>query len=202
MLEYMRSEYDNDICIIAGNVATAKAASDLKLWGADIVKCGIGPGGPCETRKNTGVGVPQLKALREIRLGCPHLPIIADGGIKHNGDIPKALKYANAVMVGSLISGTSETPGHVCQNENGEYYKVYGGSASGERKVENGKSNEFVEGIIKIVPFRGKVKYILRKAKDSLRSSMSYSGTGDLPTFRKKSVMVDIGSGAQAESKI
>ena len=215
MIEYIRgfeekeieSQDDDDydyykICIIAGNVATYRGAKDLKEWGADIIKIGIGPGSVCETRKNTGVGVPQLKALREIRRHLPELPLIADGGIKHNGDIPKALKYANACMVGSLIAGTSETPGHVYQNDKGEFYKVYGGSASGERKVENGRDNSFVEGVIKLVPFRGKVKFILRKAKDCIRSSMSYSGAGDLTTFKHKSILIDMGSGAKQESKI
>jgi IMP dehydrogenase len=156
----------------------------------------------CETRKNTGVGVPQLKAIRDIRRIHAKVPIIADGGIKHYGDVPKALKYANGVMVGSMIAGTSETPGHVYKNDKGEFYKVYGGSASGERKVENGGDNSFVEGVIKIVPFKGKVKYIIYGVKDAIRSSMSYSGAPDLKTFRERAIMFDIGSGGKSESKI
>jgi IMP dehydrogenase/GMP reductase len=202
MIQYMRDSVGEAICIVAGNVATSEAATALKEWGADIIKVGIGPGSVCETRKNTGVGVPQLKAIRVIRRALPNTPLIADGGIKHNGDLPKALKYANAVMVGSLVAGTSETPGHVYQNDQGEFYKVYGGSASGERKVENGGNNSFVEGVIKLVPFKGKVKYILRKANDAIRSSMSYSGVADLSTFRSESVLEDIGSGGKSESKL
>lgn len=202
ILSHMRMFAGDKICIIAGNVATVEGAEDLYTWGADIIKVGIGPGAVCITRKNTGVGVPQLKAIRNINREMPHIPIISDGGIKDYGDIPKALKYANAVMVGSLIAGTSETPGHVYQNDQGEYYKVYGGSASGERKVENGGSNAFVEGVVKIVPFKGKVKYILRKAQDSIQSSMSYSGAENMEIFRKKSILADISSGARQESKI
>jgi IMP dehydrogenase len=203
MIEFMRNAiYGKDICIIAGNVATEQAAGALKEWGADIVKIGIGPGSVCETRKNTGVGVPQLKAIRAIRNAYPDLPTIADGGIKYYGDLPKALKYSNAVMVGSLIAGTTETPGHVYQNDKGEFYKVYGGSASGERKVENGGNNSFVEGVIKLVPFRGKVKYIIHKSSDSIRSSMSYSGANNLEEFRSKAIMADIGSGGRTESKL
>ena len=203
MIQYIRdNDKVGDICIIAGNVATVEGAIDLKNWGADIVKTGIGPGSRCETRKNTGVGVPQLKAIREIRMACPDLPIISDGGIKYCGDIPKALKYANAVMVGSFIAGTSETPGNVYQNDREEFYKVYGGSASGERKVENGKEHSFIEGMVKEVPFRGKVKFILRKAKNCIQSSLSYSGCKDLTTFRDKAILVDIGSGAKNESKL
>lgn len=202
ILNHMRMFAGDKICIIAGNVATVEGAKDLYAWGADIVKAGIGPGNVCVTRKNTGVGVPQLQAIRSINKELPHIPIISDGGIQHYGDIPKALKYANAVMVGSLIAGTSETPGHVYQNDQGEYYKVYGGSASGERKVENGGDNSFVEGVVKIVPFKGKVKYILRKAQHSIQSSMSYSGAEKMETFRKKSILADISSGARQESKI
>jgi len=202
ILTHMREFGGKKICIIAGNVATVEGAKALSDWGADIVKVGIGPGEVCITRKNTGVGVPQLKAIRSIKQALPYLPIISDGGIKHYGDIPKALKYANAVMVGSLIAGTSDTPGHVYQNEQGEYYKVYGGSASGERKVENGGDNSFVEGVVKIVPFKGKVKYILRKAQDSISSSMSYSGARTMEIFREKSILADISSGARQESKI
>ena len=202
MLQYIRGEYGDELCLIAGNVATSEGARALMSWGADIVKVGIGPGSACETRKNTGAGVPQLRAIRNVRKGNPNAIIISDGGIKHNGDIPKALKYANAVMVGSFIAGTSETPGHVYQNDKGEFYKVYGGSASGERKVENGRKNAFVEGVVKIVPFRGKVKFILRKSKDCIQSSFSYSGSRNLPDFMEDAILEDIGSGGKQESKI
>jgi IMP dehydrogenase len=202
MIEFMRGVAGKEICIIAGNIATVEAAKDLISWGANIIKVGIGPGNACMTRRNTGVGVPQLKAIREIRKKIPDCYIISDGGIKYSGDIPKALKYANAVMVGSLIAGTSETPGMVYENENGEHYKVYGGSASGERKVESGGNNSFVEGVVKIVKFQGKVKYILKKAKESLQSCMSYCGSHDLDEFREKAILVDIGSGAKSESKL
>ena len=92
--------------------------------------------------------------------------------------------------------------GNVYQNDKEEFYKVYGGSASGERKVENGREHSFIEGMVKEVPFRGKVKFILRKAKNCIQSSLSYSGCQDLTTFRKKAILVDIGSGAKNESKL
>jgi len=202
MLDYMRKKAGDEICIIAGNVATTSGAKDLKEWGADIIKIGIGPGSCCVTRRNTGVGVPQLKAIRDINHECPDILIISDGGIKHYGDIPKALKYSNAVMLGSLLAGTSETPGHVYENEEEEHYKVYGGSSSGERKIENGRDNAFIEGVVKTVKFKGKVKYILRKAKESLQSSMSYSGANNLALFRKMAILEDIGSGAKSESRL
>ena len=190
------------ICIIAGNIATVQAAKDLTEWGADIVKVGIGPGGVCMTRKNTGVGVPQLHALAEIRGACPNIKMIADGGIKSTGDIAKALKYANAVMLGSFLAGTSETPGDVFESPDGQYYKVYGGSASGERKVQNGQSHKHVEGVVKMVPFRGKVKYILRKIGENLQSSFSYSGATNLREFQEKAILREISGSAKQESKL
>lgn len=202
MIEWVRTMYSPSICIIAGNVATAKGAKDLIEWGADIIKVGIGPGDVCMTRKNTGVGVPQLHALKEIREANPDIKMIADGGIKSTGDIAKALKYANAVMIGSFIAGTSETPGHVYENPDGKYYKVYGGSASGERKVQNGQSHKHVEGIVKMVDFRGKVKYILRKIKENLQSAFSYSGANNLAEFQQKAVLREISGGAKQESKL
>jgi len=105
-------------------------------------------------------------------------------------------------MVGSLIAGTSETPGHVYENEDGEHYKVYGGSASGERKVDNGGQNAFVEGVVKTVKFKGKAKYILQKAKESIQTCISYSGADNLEDFRYVSVLVDISSGSKSESKL
>jgi len=202
MIGYMREQAGNSICIIAGNVATPKGAIDLSRWGANIIKVGIGPGGSCVTRRNTGVGVPQLKAIANIREAFPDVVMISDGGVKNYGDIPKALKYANAVMVGSMIAGTSETPGHVYENEEGEHYKVYGGSASGERKTENGGKNAFVEGVVKMVKFKGKVKYILRTARESTQTSLSYAGCDNLSTFRHDSVLEKIGSGAKSESRL
>jgi IMP dehydrogenase len=202
MISWIRGKCFNTVCIIAGNVATPQGARDLVEWGADIVKIGIGPGDVCMTRKNTGVGVPQLYALKEIRNTCPNIVMIADGGIKSTGDIAKALKYANAVMVGSFIAGTSETPGHVYENPEGQYYKVYGGSASGERKVQNGQHHKHVEGIVKMVPFRGKAKFILRKIKENLQSAFSYSGAMTLPEFQNKAILKEISGGAKQESKL
>ena len=203
MIHWIRRTFSvsDQPCIIAGNIATSKAAKDLTEWGADIVKVGLGSGEVCMTRKNTGVGVPQLHALKEIREKNPYIKMIADGGIKSTGDIAKALKYANAVMLGSFLAGTSETPGHVYETPEGQYYKVYGGSASGERKVQNGQNNKHVEGVVKMVPFRGKVKYILRKIKENLQSSFSFSGANNLIEFQNKSVLKEISSGAKQESK-
>lgn len=190
------------LTIIAGNIATPEAYNDLCDWGADVVKVGIGPGSACATRKNTGVGVPQLYALEMINDALLHHPqpasIIADGGLSYVGDIAKALKYADAVMLGSMFSGTSESPGHVFRNEQGDHYKVYGGSASGENKGEN----KFVEGVMKTVRFKGKVKYIIREIEDGLKSAFSYVGVNNLLDFQTKCEFINISDGARTESKL
>jgi IMP dehydrogenase len=202
MVKFIRNNSNEDLSLIGGNIATAEAAKDLLDWGVGILKVGIGPGGVCQTRTNTGVGVPQLSAIEEIRTAFPNSIIISDGGIKTSGCICKAMKYANAVMVGSYISGTTETPGKVYKNMDGKYYKTYGGSASGENKIGNGAENSFVEGVVKTVDFRGHVKYILQEIKEALQSSFSYSGSFCLKEFQEKSVLIQISGGGKQESKI
>lgn len=205
MIEWIRKQ-KGDKYIIAGNVATAEGAIALAEWGADCVKVGIGPGRACFTRRNTGIGVPQLYALQVISEGLDHAgfntKIIADGGITSVGDIAKALKYADAVMIGSFISGTIETPGKVFKDENGQYYKVYSGSASGENKDNNGQPTDFVEGVSIKVPFRGHVKYILREVRDGLRSAFAYVGAKNMKEFKEKCEFIEISGGGKTESKI
>lgn len=188
-----------NITLIAGNIASPDAYYDMADWGADVVKVGIGPSPICKTRVQTGVGVPQLWALEQIHLqkmGMERRPhIIADGGIKYVGDIAKALKYADAVMVGSFIAGTSETPGHVFKDDSGSFYKIYQGSASGENKGKN----LFVEGVTKQVPFRGKVKYFFREITDGLQSSFSYVGATNLKEFKNKCEFVRTSGSGSSE---
>lgn len=190
------------INLIAGNIATPEAYLDMILWGADAVKVGIGPGSKCTTRRNTGVGVPQLYALERIYNASINHPssvsIIADGGIGYVGDIAKALKFADAVMIGSAISGTAETPGSVFRNEENEFYKVYGGSASGENKG----TNQFVEGVVKTVKFKGKVKYILHEIEQGLQSAFSYVGARTHLEYQAYCKFNHISVGAQKESRM
>ena len=208
MLQWIKAKklVNQGLFLIAGNVATGEGALSLARAGADCIKVGIGPGRACTTRKNTGVGVPQLTALQwvsaaldDAQMDCS---IIADGGIKSIGDIAKALKYADAVMLGSFVSGTIETPGKVFRDENDQYYKVYQGSASGENKEDNGQPTDFVEGIAIKVPFRGHVKYILREIGDGLRSCFSYVGARTMSEFRLNCDFVEISGGGKSESKL
>tara|TARA_R110000824_G_scaffold12226_7_gene53576 strand:- start:9268 stop:10368 length:1101 start_codon:yes stop_codon:yes gene_type:complete len=196
----------SELVIMAGNVASYMGAKDLIKWGADIIKVGVGPGAVCQTRKNTGAGIPQLHALMEAKKAVSEayreVKIVADGGLTCSGDIAKALKFADAVMLGSMLSGTSETPGHVFKNTDDQFYKVYGGSASGERKVGSGGNNSFVEGVVKTCPFRGKVKFILRDIHQCLQSSFSYSGADNLKDFQEGSALVKISHGGRVESKL
>lgn len=208
MIEFIREREGEAPYIISGNIATPEAYVDMVDWGTSCVKVGIGPGSMCATRQNTGVGVPQLSALCRIFDAAKwnstkrNVKIIADGGIKSNGDIGKALKYADAVMVGSFIAGTSETPGMVFENAKGEYYKVFGGSASAENKVNAKAANAHVEGVMSTVPLRGHVKYILRKTHQNLQSCFSYSGARNLKELREKSEFVFLTGSGKQESKL
>lgn len=206
MLNWIKSKQLTDICIIAGNVATGPATYDLTDWGATVIKAGIGPGFACSTRKNCGVGVPQLTALRDCRneIYIQHLPVklISDGGIKYVGDIPKALKYADGVMMGKFFAGTTETPGPVFKNAKDEFYKVYQGSASGENKYSTGKTVDYIEGIATEVPFRGHVRYILKSIQDGIQSAFSYVGANNLKEFQENCEFVQISENGSNESKL
>lgn len=196
-----------DIYIIAGNVATGEACYDLADWGANSIKVGIGGGKMCTTRIQSGIGVPQLHAIMEAyeefkRQGIKNTKIISDGGINHTGDITKALKYCDAVMVGSYLSGCTENPGQVFKGPSGQLYKVYAGSASGENKSSNGQTADYIEGIASQVPFRGHVKYILQSAKEGIQSGFSYVGAKNLSEFKENCEFIIISDGGRMESKL
>lgn len=203
----------NKLSIIAGNIATAAGACRLAEWGADVIKVGVGPGSVCTTRQRTGVGTPQLYALRTIRdaldknTAFNNVKVIADGGITTVGDIAKALKYSDAVMLGSALAGTTETPGRVFPTPgttlvNRTYYKVLAGSASAEHKNRSGQASQFVEGEVRTVPFKGHVKYILQEVREGLQSSCSYVGAFNLKEFQHKCEFVEITPAGRVESKI
>lgn len=163
----------------------------------------------CRTRSNTGVGKPQFSALQEVHdvlKDILTIGIISDGGIQNAGDIPKALIYADAVMIGAVLAGTIETPGNVYPEPgtnliNRQYYKMYGGSASAENKEKNGQESRFVEGERKKVPFKGHAKYLLREIEDGLKSALSYSGAENLKEYKEKVKWYMISDGGKRESK-
>jgi IMP dehydrogenase len=202
MIKFLRDKFGNEICIIGGNITTASSAIDLIDWGADIVKVGIGSGSVCTTRHETGVGMPLLFALKTIREAVPDIKMIADGGIKHVGDIAKALVYADACMLGAMLSATTETPGNVFQDMNGERFKLYFGSASSINKIESGQNDEYIEGTYKHVNYKGSVENIIKRIKNGLQSSFSFVGASNIEEFKKNAEFINISAGGMKGSKL
>lgn len=180
---------DPYIDVIAGNIATAKAAEDLIAWGADGLRVGVGGGSLCTTRIKTGFGVPNVSCLEAI-CEIAEVPVMADGGIRSSGDIAKALAIgASTVMVGSLIAGTEEAPGSIIEKPNG-LYKRYRGAASLETKVVHGQEARNVEGESTVIPYKGGVKYIVEGLLDGVRSALSYAGASSLDYYAPNYVQV------------
>jgi len=176
-----------DAFVIAGNVATPEAVIDLENWGADATKVGIGPGKVCITRLKTGFGTGgwQLSALK----WCARVatkPIIADGGIRHHGDIAKSVRFGAAmVMVGSLFAGHEESPGRTVEVD-GVLHKEYYGSASDFNKGEY----KHVEGKRILEPVKGRLGDTLREMREDLQSSISYAGGRALADLRRVNYVI------------
>lgn len=194
----LKKSLPNHVDIIAGNIASAKAAQDLEAWGADGLRVGVGGGSLCTTRIKTGFGVPNVSCLQQI-IAVASIPIMADGGIKTSGDIAKALALgSHCVMLGSLIAGTKEAPGQVIEKPNG-LYKRYRGAASLETKTVHGQEQRNVEGESTVIPFKGGVKFVIAGLLDGVRSALSYGGANNLKEFRPEFVIVT--NAGQAEAK-
>ena len=199
-----------DAQLIAGNVATAAGARALLDRGVNAVKVGVGPGSICTTRVVTGVGVPQLTAIMEAVRGVEdRVPVIADGGIRFSGDIVKALAAgASAVMMGSLLAGTEESPGESFLLEGRRFKTVRGmGSlsameqGSGDRYFQEDNQRKFVpEGIEGRVPYKGPATDVLYQLIGGLRSGMGYCGVADLTHLRRDVRFTRITSGGLRES--
>lgn len=199
--------------LIAGNVATAEATKALIKAGADAVKVGIGPGSICTTRVVAGVGVPQITAIIHCAKAAKDagIPIIADGGIKQTGDIAKAIVAgADAVMIGSLLAGTEESPGEEVLYE-GRRYKVYRGMGSlpamkkGSKDRyfqddENDTSKLVPEGIEGRVPFKGKVRDVVYQMVGGLRAAMGYCGAADIHTMKSAAQFIKMTNAGLRES--
>ena len=198
------------ITLVAGNVATAGATEALIKAGADVVKVGIGPGSICTTRIVAGIGVPQLTAIMDCAEVADKLGkrIIADGGIKYSGDIVKALAAGgSAVMVGSLLAGTLESPGEV-ELYQGRSYKVYRGmgslgamaAVSNDRYFQENARKFVPEGVEGRVPYRGSVAEIIYQMKGGLRAGMGYCGKATIEELRTSSEFVRITNASLVES--
>ena len=189
MIEWCKENLDDNVDIIAGNIATKEAAQDLESWGADGLRVGIGGGSLCTTRVKTGFGVPNVSCLEDV-ISVAKTPVMADGGIRSSGDISKALSLgASSVMLGSLIAGTDEAPGHILETTKG-LYKRYRGSASLETKVANGQQTRNVEGESTTIPYKGGVRFIVNGLLDGVKSALSYGGASSLKEFRPPYVVV------------
>lgn len=188
MLRKAKAKYP-EMDFVAGNIATAEAASDLVLAGADAVKVGIGPGSICTTRVIAGVGVPQLSAIYNVAKAIHDtgVPIIADGGIRYSGDIVKALAAgAHSIMAGGLFAGVEESPGETILYQ-GRKFKAYRGMGSLEAMQKGSKDRYFQdmeedikklvpEGIAARVPFKGTLDEVLYQLMGGLRAGMGYCG--------------------------
>ena len=203
-------------CVLcAGNIATGKAAKFLADSGVDIVKVGIGPGSICTTRLVTGIGVPQLSAVLQVKKALKNYKtrIISDGGIKFSGDIAKAIAAgADAVMIGSLFSGTTESPGKIFKQK-GKLFKNFRGMGSvgamsigsadryHQKKFKN-VSKYVPEGVEGIVKFKGPVNKIIYNLIGGLKSSMGYLGAKTIKDLQKKGEFVKITKAGFYESMV
>ena len=213
-IKEIRDHYPNQT-LIAGNVATGDGTRALFDAGVDIVKVGIGPGSICTTRVVAGVGVPQITAIYDAATAAKEYgkPIIADGGIKYSGDIVKALAAGgNAVMLGSMFSGTTEAPGEVFE-DNGKKYKAYRGMGSvGAMAQAHGSSDRYFQGGVneanKLVPegiearvaYKGDVADIIFQLVGGLRSGMGYCGAANIQALIDNAQFVQISNAGLRES--
>lgn len=210
----IRAKFPN-INLIAGNVATAAGTRALYDAGVDVVKVGIGPGSICTTRVVAGVGVPQITAIYDAANVAREYgkTIIADGGIKYSGDIVKALAAGgNAVMLGSMFSGTHETPGQIFEKK-GQKFKAYRGMGSvGAMSQAHGSSDRYFQGGVneanKLVPegveacvtYKGYVKEVIFQLIGGLRAGMGYVGAPDLAALIENAQFVRITNAGLVES--
>jgi IMP dehydrogenase len=194
----LREKFDENILIIAGNVATYAGADYLAAAGADVIKVGIGAGSVCTTRIKTGFGVPQLSAIQECRKVDRML--ISDGGVRHPADAVKALAAgADFVMLGGILAGTNETPGQIIEKTGpgGKAYQVkqFRGMASREAQEDfMGSMSEWktAEGIAIEVRCRGSVKDIIQDLMGGLRSGMTYCGASTIKDLQRKAQFMEI----------
>ena len=209
MLRKVKNKYP-EIDFVAGNIATAEAASDLVLAGADAVKVGIGPGSICTTRVIAGVGIPQLSAIYNVSKAIKKtgVPVIADGGIRYSGDIVKALAAgAHCIMAGSLFAGVDESPGDTILYQ-GRKFKSYRGMGSVEAMQSGSKDRYFQdveddikklvpEGIVARVPYKGSLYEVLHQLTGGIRAGMGYCGTSNIEKLQHAKFIRVTNSGIQ-----
>lgn len=210
VISHLREALGDRIPVVAGNVVTAEGAKDLCDAGASAVKVGVGPGSICTTRIISGVGMAQFSAVREVANVCRArgVSVIADGGIRYSGDIVKALAGgADLIMIGSLLAGTSESPGNMVKWQ-GRTFKEYRGmgslkamrKGSGDRYGQNSSGKLVPEGVEARVPYKGPLAEVVFQLMGGLRSGMGYVGATCLEELRQKARFVRITAGGLKES--
>ena len=189
----------------SGNIATKEAAHRYINAGVNVLKVGIGPGSACTTRVVSGVGVPQATAIQEVKSVVDEyrelleVHILADGGIKSSGDIVKAIALgADAVIIGNLFAGTSETPGEVYESNHKGYFKRYRGMASREALEESDKRIR-VEGVAGMVPFKGSVKYTFNELVEGIKTGFAYTGSRNILEFKERAQIIKISNAGVIE---
>ena len=215
IVKKIRNESD-EVTLVAGNIATEQAASELAKLKVDAIKVGIGPGSICTTRVVAGIGFPQFSAILNVKKGLKkykNVKIIADGGIRYSGDIAKAIGAgADAVMIGSLLAGTDETPGEIFYYQ-GRSYKSYRGMGSISAMARGSADRYFQqdikdqlklvpEGVEGRVPYRGPVKNIIDQLVGGLKSSMGYLGAKNITEFKKNAKFIEISNSGIKEGHV
>ena len=202
----IKNEVKGTFDLLVGNVATAEATRDLCEWGADGIRIGVGGGSLCSTRIQTGVGLPMVSSISEcVAVADSYdVPCMADGGVRSPGDVCKGLGAgADTIMLGSLLSGTKESPGEITKTgqwPNEILQKKYRGSASLDSKLDRGESKN-VEGYSTTIPYKGKTSRIINDIMDGVRSSMSYVGAKNIQEYQSKCEFVTITSNGLSEAK-
>ena len=214
MIKKIKKKLKNStLCV--GNIATGKAAKFLADNGVDIVKVGIGPGSICTTRLVAGIGVPQLSAIMDVKKALKKYKtkIISDGGIKFSGDLAKAIAAgADAIMIGSLFSGTMESPGKIIKYK-GKLYKNFRGmgsvgamSAGSADRYYQKKTKDITkyvpEGVEGMVKFKGSIKEIIYNLVGGLKSSMGYMGAKTIRDLQKRGQFLKISKAGFYESMV
>lgn len=210
-LQRLKTNFNNEIHVMAGNVSTLEAFNDLADWGADSVRVGVGSGSMCTTRIRTGHGIPTLQSIKDCASSDRDALIIADGGIRNSGDAVKALAAgADMLMLGSILAGHDESPGEIVDKrgilhnpswKNGiTLYKKFRGMASKEAQLEWRGKVSVVEGESTLVPYRGPLQNTLTDFLDGIKSGLSYSGARTIRDLRTKARFITISSNGVVEN--
>jgi IMP dehydrogenase len=210
VLDSLNSAFGGSVPVVAGNVVTREGAADLIKAGVKAIKVGVGPGSICTTRIISGVGMPQFTAVQVVaEVARPAgVRVIADGGIRYSGDVVKAIAGgADMVMLGSILAGTTESPGAMVKWQ-GRAFKEYRGmgslkamrKGSGDRYGQNSSGKLVAEGVEARVPYKGRLADTVFQLMGGLRSGMGYVGAQNLQELRSKARFVRITSGGLKES--